>query len=247
MAQAATDIPTKACNETKAPAAIPEPGPLKVELAITTGQGKYAGVGDGRKVQITPMGLRFVGKMTWDQWYDLLRSAKLFKECGDFIYADIIGHGRREFGDALVAEAIEQLQFDWQDTLRAYAIGQILFDFRSEKLSSEHYYVLGSAITDEKERMRWAAIAEKHELSALELKKSIEAGKVVRQEDVNSSSGRGAGIANMQALRFWFGRWEKQAGGHEAILKWPSEQKRKWLDEVKPIVDLYKEMEGTIE
>lgn len=218
-----------------------------VELAITTGQKQFAGVGDGRKFQITPLGIRFVGKPSYEQWMDVGRFLKNAGHAWDFWYADFIAGGRTLFGDEKVTEALTQLEFDMLDTARAYAIGQTLLDFRSPQLTSEHYYVLGSAIPgDDKGRERWARIAEKENLTALELKKSIEAGKIIRQDNVNAESGRGAGIANMQGLKFWFERWEKQAGGHDAILQWPVERKRQWLDEMKPLTELARELEATL-
>ena len=82
--------------------------------------------------------------------------------------------------------------------------------------------------------------------SRLELKKSIEAGHIIRQESVDKESGRGAGITNVQSLRVWFTRWETQAGGHEQILSWPPERKKSFLEEVRPIVELAREMEATL-
>jgi hypothetical protein len=222
----------------------PAPPLTHVELAVTTGTPDKAGVGPGRKFQISVRGVRFRGKMTYEQWMDGLRMLKTVREGWDFAYADFLRYGRTEFGDEQVNEAVKQLEFDLLDTVRAYRIGQIEFDFRSPVLGAEHYYVLGDL--NEPDRTRWAGLAEREQLTPLELKKSIEAGRIVRQETVNTESGRGAGITNVQSLRVWFSRWETQAGGHQQILSWPAEEKKKWLDEVSPIVTLAREIEASL-
>ena len=245
MTTPSAQSPSPASNASlpEAPGAVAFPATY-VELAVVTGTPDKAGVGLGRKFQITSRGVKFRGKMTYDQWFQGLQMLKLVREGWDFAYADFVRQGRMEFGDDQVSEALKQLEFDMLDTVRAYRIGQCEFDFRSPLLCAEHYYILGGM--ENPERTKWAGIAEKEGLTALELKKSIEAGQIVRQESVNNTSGRGAGITNVQSLHLWFSRWETQAGGRKEILAWPTDRKRALLDEVRPLVELARELEATL-
>lgn len=221
----------------------------EIEFAITTGQARFAGVGDGRKVRINDKGaLTFVGDMTWEQFGNLMKMWKWVGEYYHFWLADTISKGREKFGEVETAKLIEQLQFDLSDAVKGFAISQITPELRELGLTSEHYYILGRMLpSDAHGQKKWADLAHEEKLNAFELKKSIDAGKVTRQEVVNEESGRDSGIPNVQGLSVWFARWEKQVGGKEKVLEWPAELRRKWLDEVHELVDLADAVKKSLE
>ena len=186
------------------------------------------------------------GKLSYERWLFVLASWRQLKHVWELGFADILNYGRERFGEEKVEEALHQLEFNLQDAQRALAIGQIPLDLRVEELTAEHYYILGKADLTPKERGRWAAIAHKEKLSALELQKSIEAGKVVRLRTIEGMSGRNSGVATIEAISFWFERWENQVGGEKAVLAWGRDVKVAWLTEVRPILDLAAKVEKSL-
>ncbi|MDR0532519.1 MAG: hypothetical protein LBH01_01035 [Verrucomicrobiales bacterium] len=219
-----------------------------VELAVTTGQSPREGVGRGQRLQITDRGIVFNGKMSLDQWRDLLASLQQVKNRFHVYLADAIVYGREHFGERKVGEILDQMQFDYADCSRAMHIGQIELDLRLPELTAEHLCVLGMELqNNRKMQAKWVKLALQHGLTPLELRKSIQAGKVLRQEAVDELSGRDAGITTIEGVRFSFDRWKKQVGGEEAVLGWDVENKRLWLQQVEPIIILAEKVKATLQ
>ena len=190
------------------------------------------------------------GKISYERWRDLLAAWKQIKGIWELGFADFINYGRKQFGEEKVDVALQQLEFDLGDANRALAIGMTPLGLRIEELTVEHYYLLGKAERDgkltAKERGRWAAVAHKEKLSALELQKSLEAGKVVRLAVIEGMSGRDSGVASIQGISFWFERWESQVGGEEKILSWDKDTKLQFLQHARPIADLVAKVEKSL-
>jgi hypothetical protein len=200
----------------------------------------------GQNIRVTPHGLKIAGDMTFQQWNDQLKSIQLVKSAFHCVLADHINYGRKQFGDAQVAVALEQAEFDLADVVKADSIGQLTFDFREKhKLNSEHYFVL-SKIESGRERERWAAIAKREDLSALELKRSIEAGKILHANQIASSSGQGSGINTIQGVMFRMQQWEREMGGAEKIKSLPSEERKALLNLLTPIIELASTIEQSL-
>ena len=198
-------------------------------------------------VQITEHGLRFTRLVSFDEWQEVMRSIKRVKRSYLCIFADAAAYGRKTFGDEAVNETIEQLEFDLQDAVKAHSISLISLDERNQyNLSPEHAYVLGTKLDDPKERTRWAALCEKHGLTAHELKRSIEAGKIIRAADMKEAAGHTGGIPTIQGVRFHFERWRRNQGAEE-ILRLPVEDRRKTLETLAPIVELAAAIEASLE
>jgi hypothetical protein len=199
------------------------------------------------RIQITPTGVQFLGKMTYGQWREALFA---WKKGGDIFHiglADFIEYGKKEFGEAKVDETLELFDFDMADVLKSHAIGQLPLDLRDVTLTSEHYYILAKGLPSAtKEQGRWAAIAKKESLTPIELKRSIEKGEVVKQAEIERTSGQNSGVPNIEGLAMTFQRWTKQVGGEDVVLRQPDDWKRKFLDEVHPIVELAQKVESTL-
>jgi hypothetical protein len=223
----------------------------KVGLAIVTGQKQYAGVGDGRKFHITDFGIEFVGKMDFDQWRELMHALKKLREVWDLCAGTAVRYGLKNFGREKVEETLSQCEFDHLTAMRSLALGQLELEFSDfTGLSAEHYFVLTMAFPgedQEKEIGRWAALANKNNMSPVLLKRSIEAGKVLDPDEAASASGRGSGgLGFLEGLGFAFNQWQRRIGGKQAIMDLDRDSKVRWLDSVKPVVELAKEVEGTL-
>lgn len=200
----------------------------------------------GQNIRCTPHGLRIEGQMTYEQWVDLLKTIHSVKSAFHCVLADHINYGREQFGVAQVAIALEQAEFDLADVTKADSIGQLTLDFREKhKLNSEHYFVL-SKIDNKREQERWAAIAERENLSPLELKRSIEAGKILHTSQIAASSGQGSGINTIQGVIFKMQQWEREMGGTEKIAKLPAPERKALLDLLTPMISLAAAIEQSL-
>lgn len=207
-------------------------------LSLTTGQ----------KFKFTPQGLTIDGDMTLQQWTAFLNAIQSIKSAYHCVLADHLNYGRDKFGIAAVAIALEQAEFDLSDVLKADAIGQLDFDFReTHQLNAEHYFILSQKLSDTKERTRWAKIAAKEKLTPLELKRSIEAGKILRAEQIQDHSGQGSGIITIQGALFKMQQWHVKMGGTDSILQLPLEDRQSLLDLLIPAIELAAAIEKSLE
>jgi hypothetical protein len=223
-----------------------------LRLAITTGLAPGGSLRPQRMFELDNRGIRFLaptkghGSMTLDQFTELLRFWKTAREVWDIGLADILNYGKACFGEETMDALMEQLDFDLSDKMRAYAIGQIPLDMRSKGLTSEHLYVLGR-IEDKSERGRWMALVDKHQLTPMELKKSIEVGQVVRQEQVDQVQGGQSGINTIQGVAHWFADWLRKTGGEQKIFAMSPERKRQLLEVLRGPGELYCKLKANLE
>jgi len=195
-------------------------------------------------IHLTAHGLQITRPLDWTEWRELLSQARRIKKTYLSVLSDITDYGRRTFGDDPVNEALEQLEFEMADATKAHVIALIGLERRAKyDLTSEHAYVLGHLLETAEERDHWAVICQKHNLTAFELKKSIEKGEVIREAEISANSGHGDGIPSVQAIRFQFEKWQRQFPDRAHILKLPKPERRKILDLLNPIVELAASLE----
>jgi hypothetical protein len=210
---------------------------MKSAISLTTGQ----------NIRFTPQGLIIDGEMTLEQWTEFLNTIHSIKSAYHCVLADHLNYGRNKFGIAAVAIALEQAEFDLADVLKAEAIGQLDFDFRdTHQLNSEHYFIL-SKLSDDKDRTRWAKITAKEKLTPLELKRSIESGKVLRAEQIQDTSGQGSGLLTIQGALFKMQQWHVKMGGTESILKLPHQDRQDLLKLLTPAIELAAALEESLD
>ena len=83
-------------------------------------------------------------------------------------------------------------------------------------------------------------------LSAFELKKSIEKGEVIRGDEISANSGHSEGIPSVQAVHFQFLRWQRQFKERSTILRLPKKEREKILTQLTPMVELAAEIEASL-
>jgi hypothetical protein len=199
----------------------------------------------GQDLRITQAGLHIHGEMTLDQWTELLASLQNVRHAYHCALGDAINYGRARFSNEEIAIALEQLEFDLNEVTKAECIGQLTLDFRERNpLSSEHYFVLSKH--DAGIAKKWAAIAVERNLNALELKRSIEAGKVLHSSDIQRFSGQGSGINTIQGVVFRLQSWETSMGGRDKILKLPVYDRMNVLNLLRPAIELASMIEQSI-
>jgi hypothetical protein len=206
-------------------------------------------------LDITPIGVQITGPMTREQYVQNLQRFKLVQETYHAALADFRTYGRRQFGTEFVDEAFTQLEFALHDVQKADAIAQVPFLLRDTyRLTTEHYYVLGKIFPgDSDEQQRWAELAKKHSLTALALKRSIEAdpsgNTIMTDTTIREQSGHGSGgIPVIEGIiTVDFQRWKNHVGGEEKILRFPRPAKEKLLEELRPAAELYEKVMASLE
>ena len=199
----------------------------------------------GKSFQFSHYGLRFDGELKYNEWEQIINALHCVKQAYHCSLGDMISYGARKFGDAKVAATLEQMEFEMADVAKATAIGTLAIDFReTHELSAEHYFVLSKI--EEPARTKWAKLASKNHLSALELKRSVEAGAILRLSQIQSESGQGSGITTIQGVVFKLQQWEKAMGGSAGILSLPPKDRGDLLELLTPAVALAAKLEESL-
>jgi hypothetical protein len=134
------------------------------------------------------------------EWRELMRKMQQLKDAADFATADLVQFGREKYG----AEMVEQVLLELRFTASEIRNGQLLLNlsYRAEGLTKEHHLVLAKANQPSQDHRKWIDLAEKEKLSPLELKKSIEAGKVVRIDGTKPPADEGVPTPHAVAVQF---------------------------------------------
>lgn len=194
------------------------------------------------KITLTSKGVVFPDDCPEDVWREALALLKSVRDGYHMALADTIAYGRDRFGDEKVAEVMEQLEFSQADFNMAANISRIPIGLRKNEdgLTAEHYHVVGHVFGDnEPAQKKWLAAAAKERLSPRELRRSIDAGQVVRSDATRTGRSSG-GLVTIQGIMFTFDQWRRQVGGEESMLHWEEKDRRQWLEETRPFAELRK-------
>ena len=193
-------------------------------------------VADGARMRWTSTGLDLPETTTLENVKEILRAFKAFETTGTLALADVLSFVQRQGWEREVEQYMGQLEFDLSAVRRAQAVNEVPRALRSPLLNAEHYWVVSGLEQDL--QTKWLAAAVKHRLSAFELKRSIEAGKVLKKEQIELLSGQGSGILNYHGILTDWRRWETKVGGDAGILAWPEPVQDRWLEDTRPIAEL---------
>jgi hypothetical protein len=191
---------------------------------------------DAARARWTPTGLDIPETTTLENVKEILRAFKAFETTGTLALADLLSFVKQRGWEKEVEQYMAQLEFDLSSVRRAQAVNEVPRALRNPKLNSEHYWVVSSL--EKHDQTKWLATAVKHGLSGFELKRSIEAGKVLRKEQIEMMSGQNSGILTYQGILTDWKRWSAKVGGDDGILSWPSQAQDRWLEDTRPIVEL---------
>ncbi|WP_050028893.1 hypothetical protein [Verrucomicrobium sp. BvORR034] len=192
-------------------------------------------------VDITPAGVRITKDLSRDQCAFLLQRLRMINQMYHAALADVISYTVTTHGEAFAKECLSQLEFDFMEVSKAEAIAKVPILLREHyRLTADLSYILGQKFPDSHaEQEKWAKLARKHSLSALALKRSIDAGQIMTEEGIKEQSGRGSGIVVINGLiTTTFKRWHTQVGGTDKILQWEPETRQAFLEEVEPLLEL---------
>lgn len=200
------------------------------------------------KIKISNSGITFPQGTTIEEWTETLSMLKTIRRCYHLALADTIIFGKAAFGEEVVAECMVQMEFPQADFNHATDISRIPIGLRrdSSGLTSEHYHVIGRTFSDDEvSQKKWIESAAANSLSPTELRRSIEAGTVLK-DDPNRSGKSSGGLVTIQSIMFTFQKWTSQVGGVDRALKWPEAEKIDFLRQTKEVADLREKIENSL-
>lgn len=156
--------------------------------------------------------LEFLRPPTHEEWAQIGRYVVASRTCSLRWIADWRRCGRREFGDEVVEQEERQLEMHFKDLKAAEAI-EALEGRGARAASDEHAFVASRLCDSPEEAEAWLQKAEDHDLSALELQRSIKAGKIVLDEDAAPSVNAGdksSGLVTIEGISAQFALWLKK-------------------------------------
>jgi hypothetical protein len=153
----------------------------------------------------------------WEQIGNFLRGAHDSLNTWE---ADWYRYGRSNYEEEYVNGVVGQLEFPLHAVERFTLIGEVLPEHRDEKLSEEHYLVVGKRCEDDQQREVWLNTAAIEGLSPRELQASIRANEVIR---INMDERR-VSMPSPYAARSEYLAWRKELG--DAWKKWDAKDCR---------------------
>ena len=189
-------------------------------------------------IQVTSAGAKISPETTQKEWVQAIKSLRSIKEAYLLATADLVRFGKKKFGDEFVDSNMEQMQFDLADANKAIGISNLSYTFRANhKLTAEHHYTL-SQLATKPEQEKWANLATQHNLTPIELKKSIAAGEVLTTKEIATTTGSNSGIRTIEGIVFNFNQWEKNLGGIDSIKQLPEASRRELIKKLEPLLNL---------
>jgi len=196
-------------------------------------------------VRLTSLGMEFVQDLTLEQLKELVVAFKGMDTFCALNLADLLNYGAQKFGEEQMELLLESVEFDYSQARKAVSLMQVPRSLRNPELNKEHYFVVSTL--EYGEQLRWLNEAVLHDLSPLELKRSIEAGRVLTKDEIVTLSGSGSGVFTYQGVITGFERWSRKVGGVEKIMSWSRDQKERWLSDMKVVLDLAEQVRDSLE
>jgi len=192
---------------------------------------------DGAKARWSPTGLDLPETTTLENFKELLTAFKAWDTAGAVALADLFTFARTNGWEREVEIFLAQMEFDLALVKGARAVSDVPRGLRHPKLTAEHYFVVAGLEYDW--QAHWLIKAVKHKMTGLVLKRSIEAGRVLTEEQIDMMSHAVSEILHYQCRLARWGRREKTVGDEEEILSWPRPMLEGLVKDMKPIVELH--------
>jgi len=201
---------------------------------------------DGFVALVIGKGIVIRGKLTFEEWREAHYGLFKFREVAVIGLADSVNYARKAYGDRLVDEALQQMEFPFIEAKKAGLVdpARLPWQTRENKLKEEHFFVAGGADLKPEDAAKWLEIAVEQELSPVELKRSIEVGKVIHNEDTPAGKGKNSGIVTIYAVRALYLQWKRS--NYTPLLAGPIKEQQDVLTELEPICELIDKLRANI-
>ncbi len=197
-------------------------------------------------IEITEHGAKITGTLSQKEWINAITTLRNVNRNYLKALGDVVGYGINHFGENIVGKHIEQLEFNLSDANTALGIAKLSYDFKAAyPLTPDHYYLL-SKLSSAHLKEKWANACIEHGLAALELKRSIQAGKILTTKSISKHSGLGSGITTIEGALFQFNQWKQQVGEDE-IMHLPKNNRLDLLEKLRPVLELAEKLAATLD
>lgn len=195
-------------------------------------------------IRLTDIGLRIPEDLTFDEWFNLLRSIKWYHKKLTIAFADVIEYGNTKFGTQRVNDSLDQLEFDLPFVKAAISVNSVPVELKHPELSAEHYIELAKADLSKKDKIKWAELAAKLKLTPTQLRLSMAAGEVV---DTAAARALATGIITIPGIRQEFDVWLHRIGGYDGVRKLEQDTQQEIYEELEPIMEFALHLQEDIE
>ncbi|MEX0331454.1 MAG: hypothetical protein AB3N64_08540 [Puniceicoccaceae bacterium] len=194
---------------------------------------------DGAHVQVTEIGLRFDGEISFEQWLEIGRKVGRVARTSLFLVGDWLNYGQDRWnGGERFEKMAEDLRERYESAMAetglemrslmnaAYVARNVPQDHRRPHLTFEHHTAV-ARVKDKEERRQWLAKADKHDMSTRRLRKSINLGRVATEAEMQPDP-KTTGIDNhlswIDGLMRWWKRFERS--------DWMADASREMIEEM---------------
>lgn len=201
----------------------------QIELSVVQGDASGLFQIDERTGSVT-----FAEDISYEQWREILRTARTIRRKAAIIVADCIAVGIKKWGRKKVDEALEQLELEVTLVKTAVAIMSVPHELRLENLDGEHYIELSRAQLTKAKAIRWARIASEQRLTPSQLRLSIVEGEVI---DRSAAKLLQTGVITIHGIRQSFDVWYRRVGGINGVKAMDLEHKIEIMEELDPMCE----------
>jgi hypothetical protein len=186
------------------------------------------------KISITATGIEFLGDLSHEEWDDLGRTLIPLAEKMGFMLGDWINYGSKAYGDKY-KEALAATNIPYK-TLRNYAsvARRVRHSLREPSLGHEHHAAV--AKLEFHEQKYWLELAKEHKLSVRRLRKSIQLGRLVSEEELEAA---GDGPTNHVMLINRLMRWWLSETCKAPVAEWDAEWRAAIKRDFEHLLEIY--------
>ena len=184
-------------------------------------------------ISITESGLTFQENTTRKEWREVGMMLARATTASTRWVASWRKYGTMAFGSEVVELESGQLCFPSVVTAQAKQLEILPEEVFATGISAQHAKVLAEECNGPADMSRWANLALKENLTAGELRASIDAGKVTRRTDAEVQGG--GSLATIHGVRGLYDRWAASTLKERPLEDWYPDDLKALLDELKPI------------
>jgi hypothetical protein len=190
------------------------------------------------KIIMTATGIEFRSDLSHKEWDELGRTLIPCAEIIAFMLGDWINYGSRAYGSKY-KEALDATNIPCK-TLRNYAsvARRVSYSFRVPGLGFEHHSAV--ARLESHAQKYWLGLAKEHNLSVRRLRKSIQAGRLVSEEELED--GTDTTPLNHVTLINRLVRWWTSETCKVPLEQWNEEWRMKLKRDFEQIMEIYRQL-----
>lgn len=174
-----------------------------------------------------------------------VRQVKNAKDASIRKLANLMATEELRIGKLAMYEVLQKEGVSRFDVRRAEALLTLPHEIDKilENLTCEHALVVVQAKhLTQQQRILWLQRARSRRLTPLELRKSIEVGRVNTLREVRHESGHNSGIRTIQGITYQFILWKKEVNRVDPLHNWSARRRGDLLEAMEPMSEFIKKL-----